>query len=419
MKFSKRIVQAIMVSMLLAVSTSPVYGKVITYTPTGVTSAAEISKSDINSKTESQALGPGYVEVEESVYVVEDESVVFNGPVVKKVSLIETYHELYDIYEESLSDTYFLYTNVANGGLTHESVTIDIPANVIYTMEKDGVPYGYVSRQKISEKGTYVLRLSAVENPELPFSEQTEYQAVFRFRIHDEPPVTESESFDPEVSAGSIWEPDTDEMAIDVSALISDGSTETETETKAEETMESVSAEETVSESITDDTSNADLEATEETSTETTVESEESQDEAETSAEAEQAVLHDREQVYDPETGFYTISLENGMKVLLNVEDGYKGAGPVQFAVADEDLPMTALYRGSERITLTNSSRTIIEHGKYTVALADNAGNISSVHFTIPYQMNIYGIVAIVLCVLVVAGVVVFVVLTKKNIKIR
>lgn len=412
MRISKKFVLLLMVAVFSGALSMSAYAKVITYESgsTAIKTTAEKtgSVSTKNSKT-TESYGPGYVAPSEAEIEIEEENVTFQGPFVKKVSLYETYHELYDTYEESIADTYFLYANVSNGGLTHEPVSIDIPANVEYTMERDGIPIPYVSKQFVSEKGTYVLRLTAIENPDLPFSEQTEYQAVFRFRIQDEPPETAAETNGEGNSyagstSGSIWDNDTlevipSDMQVDISELL-DETTKSETEAVVVETTPAET------ETIPEETTQVETSAVIET-------------EAEETSERETLVSGTRQQTFDPETGLYTIVLENGMKMMINVEDGYKGEGPVQFTVAEEDLSMTALYRGSERITLNKNSRTITEHGKYQIAMANEAGEISSVLVTIPYQMNFYAVLAIALCVLVVVGLGVFVIVTKKNFKIR
>lgn len=115
------------------------------------------------------------------------------GPGVEDTSMSETYHQDFGIYEENFENTYFLYSTVSNGGITDQSVSIDIPAGLDFTMEKDGVEIGYVSGQKVSERGTYVLRLTGVDDPSLPFSEQTIYKTVFRFRIQERLPVETEE----------------------------------------------------------------------------------------------------------------------------------------------------------------------------------------------------------------------------------
>ncbi len=420
MKISKKFVLLLMVAVLSGALSMSAYAKVITYasgnTATKMATEKTGAVSSKNSKT-TESYGPGYVSQSEAEIEIEEENVTFQGPSVKKVSLYETYYELYDTYEESIADTYFLYANVSNGGLTHEPVSIDIPANVEYTMEKDGIPIPYVSKQLVGEKGTYVLRLTAIEDPGLPFSEQTEYQAVFRFRIQDEPPETEEETNAEEISyggstSGSIWDNNAldmipSDMQVDISKLIDD-TTQAETEAVVVETTPAETEEEIPEETET---------VQEET---TPVETSESiETDAEETLVSETIASGTRQQTFDPETGFYTIVLENGMKMMTNVEDGYKGEGPIQFTVAEEDLSMTALYRGSERITLNKNSRTITEHGKYQIAMANEDGEISSIVVTIPYQMNFYAVLAIVLCVLVVVGLGVFVIVTKKNFKIR
>ena len=108
-------------------------------------------------------------------------------PSVTQVTLKEQYHEDYKVYEESMEDRFFFYTNVANGGITDKSVILDIPQNMFVTMEKDGALIDYTPGAAISGCGTYVARLTAIEDTSLPFSRQREYRAIFRFRIQEKP----------------------------------------------------------------------------------------------------------------------------------------------------------------------------------------------------------------------------------------
>lgn len=131
--------------------------------------------------------GPGAVKP-----AAAEEAETVSGPKVRDVTMGESYHEEFQLYEESINGQYFLYSNVANGGLTDEPVFVDIPADLIYTVEKDGVPIPYTSRQRLGEKGTYVMRFTAVYDKTVPLAEQEEYRAVFRFRIDEKPAQTKS-----------------------------------------------------------------------------------------------------------------------------------------------------------------------------------------------------------------------------------
>lgn len=91
----------------------------------------------------------------------------------------ETYNEEYGLYEESLYDLFYIYSNVGNGAITSGSVKIDIPANMAYTMERDGVQITYTANDTVSQKGNYVLRVTA-EN------EYNRYIGSFRFSIRPE-----------------------------------------------------------------------------------------------------------------------------------------------------------------------------------------------------------------------------------------
>ncbi|MDO4265433.1 MAG: hypothetical protein Q4C63_03085 [Eubacteriales bacterium] len=131
--------------------------------------------------------GPGY---EARADFVDDAQTT--GPSVNTARMSEQYHQDYGIYEESLSDTIFFYSTVSNGSITDQAVSLDIPAGIRFTMEKDGTEIPYASGQKVSEYGTYLLKLTAIEDESLPFSEQTVTEGVFRFRIMAKAPETET-----------------------------------------------------------------------------------------------------------------------------------------------------------------------------------------------------------------------------------
>ncbi len=134
---------------------------------------------------------------------IETNSVILDEPLVNQVTLKEQYNEDYRVYEESMADVFFFYSNVGNGGITHESVFLDIPQNLSYTIEMNGVPWDYIPGQPISDYGTYVVRLTGIEDENVPLYEQKEYQAVFRFRIQQKPPKETEESREVAVEAGA------------------------------------------------------------------------------------------------------------------------------------------------------------------------------------------------------------------------
>ena len=147
------------------------------------------------SKSQDDYTGPGakaQVQEEDG-----EEDLALGVPSVTEVALKEKYHEAYKVYEESMEDRFFFYTNVANGGITDKSVILDIPQNMFVTMEKDGAFIDYTSGKAVSGYGTYVAKLTAIEDPGLPFSEQEEYRAIFRFRIQEKPPQEDGEGLGP------------------------------------------------------------------------------------------------------------------------------------------------------------------------------------------------------------------------------
>ena len=59
------------------------------------------------------------------------------------------------------------------------------------------------------------------------------------------------------------------------------------------------------------------------------------------------------------------------------------------------------------------------EPGSYKLCVTDGAGNVSSRQFTLKYQVNVYGIAAVALVILLIIGGVVFVIHVKRTVKVR
>lgn len=549
MRKGRKYVVALAAALFVSAMPTTAFGDVILYSPSktstvdkGTEKTSELSEAFETVKTliesgkmtmeEIREMGPGYAAALEEYSdqmadtlgiglqeaLEEEKNADFNGPTVTKVNLSQVYHEEYKTYELSMADQYFIYTNVANGGMTHEPVIIDIPANVTYTVEKDGLPYEYVSQQYISANGTYVMKLMGIENKDAPLSEQKEYQATFRFRITDEPPVEESEEAAENGSSVSgsgnpLWS-DTP-VSSDIPVL---GVPETEPVIEIEpETIAPV------------DEKEPETEAEPETEPVITPGNQE---------------LMEREQAFELATGNYRITMENGMQLISSVPEGYIGSGTVTLSVSEGDAVVTKLYRNDEPVDFVNEGTvtelgryrvdmdgcsyfftladkvsqmeyypapagmeftevrfnnevmtlasgqyaempedgiytfvmngengeryevilekdtvapemnvsvakstaaiqylsddiktielvkdgklvsgfggtSITDPGKYTLTIYDGAGNSTSASFQLKYQVNMYGILAVVLIILAVAGIGAFVVYTKKNTKVR
>ncbi len=332
---------AIALASALMVSTVSVssYGAVITYT-------SKYSDSTSSGQEKEEKVGPGYEEPEETLEQIE-ETTEFAGPGVTKVSLSERYHEDYKIYEESIEDLFFIYTNVANGGITDEAVSIDIPSNILYTMEKDGMEMEYLSGQKLWARGTYVLRLTAVENPELPLSEQKEYRTVFRFRIQDKPPEAETET-------NGIVDNAADSLSANSTAVLD---------------LEALEAE-----AKKEENSKAPSESEKELPVETENGTDGTQGEADASDKSEENMNSEgsanekaesfRSQIYDPMIGKYRVTLENGIELISTVPEGYIGPDSVELTVLGDALPEIKLYRNDELQEFVNGN-SLMESGVY------------------------------------------------------
>lgn len=115
--------------------------------------------------------------------VVEDSQIT--GPTVQDASISEQYYEDYGVYEENLSNTQFFYSTISNGGITDSAVSLEFPVGMEYKVERNGVEIPYTSGQELTDRGTYIVRLTVTKDDSLPFSQQTILKAVFRFRIQE------------------------------------------------------------------------------------------------------------------------------------------------------------------------------------------------------------------------------------------
>lgn len=451
--------------------------------------------------------GPGVAD-----RVTEEEEAGSPVPGVKEVTLSEQYHEEYGTYEESMAGLFFIYSNVGNGGFSDLPVYVDIPANLTWTMEKDGIPMEYASGQTVGEKGTYVLKLSGVTDPELPLSMQTEYRAVFRFRIQEKAPAAETEesgqeSRQPEISGfyGSGtggWQEQMEETMTAEGAgegtesgeTMENGGVKPEAGEPEEESGTGGEPEEGLTQSYNPSTGRYDMftaggsrfsstvphgtrgcreavlyleEGTEFTlyrdgemveyvsgnvvkdkgdyRLETggsvfafsvgayvnrenlytaplgmTVSRLACDGEAQT-VEHDRYVSMDRDGAYDI---FLTGETGETMEITL-IRDSIQpeaeldiSRGSASVLRMSEDVESAVLIRdGGEPEELRGTQ--IRSPGTYRLILTDRAGNENSYEFSLHYQMNLYAVFAVVLMIALIAGGIVFVRYTKKNMKIR
>lgn len=145
----------------------------------GTSGTSRTSTASSSQKSVYESGGPG----SSNVTAKTDDSTAAIGPSVTDAVLTETYYEDYDIYSLSVQDQYYFYANIGNNGITDKPVSVDIPENMSFTVTKDGVPMEYTRKQVLSDTGTYVFRITMVENPEDPVSRQKILRANYHFRI--------------------------------------------------------------------------------------------------------------------------------------------------------------------------------------------------------------------------------------------
>lgn len=169
---------------------------------TRVSSTSSSSSSSRRNAEESS--GPGSSNIINKI----DDSDQTVGPVVTDVSLSETYYEDYDIYCLSIQDLYYFYSTIGNNGITDQAVSVDIPANITYSVTKDGIPMEYTSKQLLTENGTYIFQITVVQNPEDSVSRQNIIRTNYHFRIQPKVEKPKEEQQTQEFSQNSSYLPD-------------------------------------------------------------------------------------------------------------------------------------------------------------------------------------------------------------------
>ncbi len=301
--------------------------------------------------------------------VLDTDSEQKSGPSLSQSALSEQYHEDYKIYEESIEGIFFFYSTVANGGITHEPVKLDLPANLTWTAEKDGQPWTYVPGQPVSERGTYVFRFSGIEDTSLPLSEQKEYRAVFRFRIQEKPPK-EAED-EAESAASALGTVGGYASSLIGGGLIPGGSGGQQTETS--EAAETGAAETEAAAEAGDSDETEAVPASAEAGEETVAGTEEavpvgadvagtdgaSQEGAEkaagdgTIAAGGGGAVNKTAftQTFDTSAQRYQVAFENGVAVTSNVPGGYAGIGPVEIVLSDGSMEEVSVYQDDVPVT--------------------------------------------------------------------
>ncbi len=351
-------------------------------------------------KSTDSDIGPG------AVPSTAKEQEVTAGPAVTQVALAEQYHEEYKIYEESINGLFFFYTNVSNGGITDQNVTLDMPQNVFCSVEKDGAEYDYVPGQTFSEYGTYVVRVTAVEDTSVPFSEQKEYRALFRFRIQEKPPEETQEGEEvsefPEgfmndgFGAPSGWQE---------SGLWSNGESfgtgeeESGLGESVPESLESETESMEVSETSDGETANEEITGDEEVGSEENQEGVEGDGEAGREDEAKEkgipGTYSERTQTYDSQRGRYDVVFGNGRTLSSNVPEGYMGPSVVELLVSEGE---GSICRNDEPLEYAESMSLKepgyycldIDGQKWSFAIASAVG--STDYYLTPAGMEFTGV---------------------------
>ncbi|MFR5633584.1 MAG: hypothetical protein ACLUFH_11450 [Monoglobales bacterium] len=325
-----------------------------------------------------------------------------SGPRVEEVSLSETYHEEFGVYEEGISNTCFIYSNVANGGITDQAVTVDIPANVTYVMEKDGIEIPYSSGQSVGDRGSYILRLT-VADQSAAFSEQTIYKAVFRFRIQEKLPQAVNKQEGSYMGGGSLNggipgftertetadETEKELLELELSELEKEEFDESNAKENAAAQEGIMGEDGTIDEEVLDTVINDYLGLDESGNL---IDEDDSREIAEGSGLASR---------YDSDNGLYCSSLASGGKFYSDVPNGMITSNPVTLRVPEEEGVELLVYRNGEEYQYT-PGESIESAGSYHVYPSQDSaeftnlygnGNRPVFHFRIvPPSVNDVGI---------------------------
>lgn len=108
-----------------------------------------------------------------------------------EAEIVETYNSEYGLYEQLLDGQIAFYTNVSNGAITSDAVTIELPESFMTQFTKDGTELEFRNSRPITEPGIYSLTVIARGSDMFIGSEDELFYGFFRFRIMDESPAGE------------------------------------------------------------------------------------------------------------------------------------------------------------------------------------------------------------------------------------
>lgn len=292
------------------------------------------------------------------------------GPKIHEVSMGEKYHSDYDLYEHSIDGKYFIYSNVSNGGITDRPVYVEIPVDVFCTAEKDGVPMDYVSGQMLSARGTYVMRLTAVYDKNVPLSQQEEYRTVFRFRIDEK---RQDASGAVSGAAGALTRQIDGLTGSDTTGILNQIASESGL---AGDDIAAALADQLFSESGESgeageednaETAAGNLDETQESAADQGEDSSREGSGQESDSGQEDREASGRSQVYLEDEKMYLVTLENGFTFRSSVPEGMIINQSV--AIYPEE-GQYILYRGEEEVSLNERQETA-EYGSYRLVSGD------------------------------------------------
>ena len=107
--------------------------------------------------------------------------------------------------------------------------------------------------------------------------------------------------------------------------------------------------------------------------------------------------------IYDGTQPFFTVSTEPNKATITYLSS---------------DISRCVLYRNNEVVEDTGVIKEVTQPGKYTIYVYDTAGNRTQSQFMVHYRINAAAVIAIFGILALIAGVAVYIIRIRKNVKV-
>lgn len=315
----------------------------------------------------------------------------------------ETYIKKYDLYEQVMYGQIVFYTNVGNGEIVSTPVTIELPAELEATFERDGEEIKLVNNAEISEIGSYSLTVIANGEDILGGKEHERYYGLFRFRIMEDD-GSYSDDYDDEkdsegnyegeadnvIHVGELTEDDEDETSEDLSGgyLVPDTpdepiDTESSESTESDDPWANDDYAPSQPESEPDDGASDDEPSASDGGDTDTDADDGGSDDTDADEDASDADAEEEEQAPEGDTSLIrattdakSIKLVTRAKteIFTNIPPNMKTTGTVTFSTAAD--VQYKLYRNGKHLDTYRFANELTEVGSYQLFIYDGSGTL-------------------------------------------